>query len=1025
MRRWITFVGGVLMIGALMVGHASAQVATATVSGTVRDATGGVLPGASVTVLNIETGATRSAVSDHAGAYFEPNLALGEYEVRAELAGFRTEIRKGITLTVGRHAVIEFKLGVGDVTEEVTVTAEAPLVDTKSASVGGLVDQHEINQLPLNGRSFGELTRLIPGVVAGRGAVDFQGGFTENISMRGSRGEANKILLDGTDIQGIDNKLPGGVGGLTLGVESVREFRVEVGTYSAEFGRALGGIINVSTRSGTNAFHGNVFEFHRNHALDSKNYFDEEKPDFTRHQFGFALGGPIVHDKTHFFANIEALRERLGFTSIAKTPTAAARQGLLPDGRGGVTRITVNPTVVPYLAAWPLPNGRDYGDGTGELVQNAKMPTDQQFFAGRIDHRFSDSDSIFVRYTYDHSERLTPFDYSFLHQPQRSRNQFVTVEESKILSPRLFNTFRFGFARNYKSLDPAESDVEVPDSLGIIPGYRFWDAEWLVAGLSDMGVPDSPRVWATNKFQFSEQAVWRVGGHTLKFGTEVIRFQQNIAQNSNNGGEFQFGSLRNLLLGTPSRFRARMPGSDQTRLVRNTYVGSYVQDDITLSPRFTLNIGLRHELHTGPNEVDGKCSNVDDTLAQNARVGCPLFPTFAKNFGPRVGFAWDVAGNGRTSIRGGTGIYFSEMSASSYYTSMTNQPPLTLIADVRNPVFPNAYATIIERGSPRLRANPNSYTAVPSTMQFSLTMQRELAKNTVASVGYAGSLGRNWIRRGQENVAQWQVLPDGRKYFPANGRQISPYWAEIRRVVTDVNTSYNGLLVEVKRRFSARFSAQGSYTLSKAIDTAPFTTAGDVLDFYDRSKDMGLSDNDVRHNISSGFVVELPDLGGSPVANALVGGWQVGGILHLSSGQPFSALVGYNISRDLRGNNDAERPNLAPGANSNPVLGGADRYFDPMAFVLQEPGFYGDVPRNTIIGPGYSTLDFSLTKNAKLGGSRVLQLRLEFFNVLNRVNFGLPNAVVFTSAGRDGSAGRITTTRGTARQIQLGAKLSF
>ncbi len=1012
----MAFLGVVFLWTLLGVAHPLwAQGSMATVSGTVQDDTGAVLPGVAVSIKNTDTGLTRTAVTNASGGYFEPNLSLGSYEVHADLAGFQGEARTGITLTIGRHAVVDFKLKVGEMSEDVVVVGEAPMVDTRSGSVGGLVDQHDIQQLPLNGRSYGELTRLIPGVVRGSGSTGFQGGYTDNLSMRGGRGETNKILLDGTDIQGIDNKLPGGVGGLTLGVDSVREFRVEVGTYSAEYGRALGGVINVSTKSGTNKFSGNVFEFLRNDALDSRNFFDEAKPDFSRHQFGFSLGGPIVRDKAFFFGNFEGLRERLGFTSIGTVPSVAAREGRL---------VAVNPAVQPYLALYPLPNGQDFGNGTAELIQEARQPTDQQFVSARGDYNLSNSDSVFVRYTFDKSKRSNPFDIASVTQDENSRNQFVTAEYQKIIRSTIFNTFRFGFSQNNKDLASGQSSTEISPSLTFVPGLSVVDSEILVEGISDFGVADAPRVWGTAKFQFTDNLVWRASNkHAVKLGLELIRFHQNIAQNSNNGGEYQFTSLVNFLRGTSRRFRSRLPGADQQRAVRTWYLGWYVQDDITIVPRLTLNLGLRHEVHTGPIEVDGKCSNVDDIMAP-PRVGCPLFETFAKNFAPRLGFAWDVTGSGKTAVRGGAGIYYSEMSASSYYTSITNQPPFTEVADLRNPPFPNAYA-VITSAVPQLRANPNAYTHVPSTYQFSLTLQRELTAKTMVSVGYAGALGRNWIRRGQENLAPFIILEDGRKFFPAGGVPRSPLYNEIRRVVTDADTSYHGLLVEVRRRFSANLSAQGSYTYSKAVDTAPFTTAGDVLDYYDKDFDVGLSDSDVRHNFSGAFTWQVPSITSSRAADVILGGWQLGAIVSLSSGHPFTPLVGFNVSRDLRGNTGAERPNLVPGANPNPVLGGPDRYFDPASFELQERGFYGNVPRNTIIGPGYATVDFSLTKNVGLGGDRNLQFRIEIFNLLNRANFGLPNARVYTSAGPDPTAGRITETDGTARQAQVGVKLYF
>jgi len=1046
-RRSIFYFGFLILVHQF----ALAQVTRGTISGTVKDETGAVLPGVSITIGHVDTGVIRETVSSDEGSYFAPNLAIGNYQVRAELPGFSTAVRTGITLTVGRQAIVDLVLQVGAITDEVTVTGEAPLVESTTSSVGGLVERSQIEELPLSGRDFGELTRLIAGVNRGGGGGSFQGGFTEGLSIRGSRDEANKILMDGTDIQGVDNQLPGSVAGVTLGIDAIQEFKVEVGTYSSEFGRALGGVINVSTRSGSNEFHGTFFEFLRNDNLDAADFFAApgEKPEFKRNQFGFSIGGPILSDQTFFFGSYEGLRDRLGTTSIDDVPL---RDPSDPDTvifTDDGTTITAKDIIKPYLALYPFPNGRDHGDGTAELLTSAVQPTNEDFFTARIDHTLSDSDSLFGVYTFDDGRRTDFSDFNILRTPEKSRNQFLTIEETKIFSPTVFNTFHFGYSRNYKSLDRAESDITFDPDLTFAKGQTgvggegplsIKDEELAVSGLGDFGVADKPRTWATNKFQVSDQVLWKKGSHSLKLGLEVIRFHQNIIQNSNVGGEYTFRSIERFLDANPRRFRVRLPGSDQTRGIRTTYIGWYLQDDFNVSPDLTLNLGFRHEIHTGPTEKFNRCPNIVEIFSGEATRDCPLFPTFNKNFGPRVGFAWDFSGTGKSALRGGFGIFYSELSASSYYTSITNQPPLTQIADVRNPVFPNAFQTILEEGEARLRGNPNSYTALPYTMQFSLTLQQELLQNTVLSVGYAGTLGRHLITRGEENVAKWVICPaapcpagspDGAKFFrnaadpdvDPEDDLLSPFWTQIRRVTTNVNSTYHGLLVELRRRFSGGFSLQGSYTLSKSIDGFPFTTGQGVMDFFDWKRDTTLSDNDVRHNLTIATVFALPGPANG-LAEKVLGGWQLAGIINLTSGSPFSAELDHNQSNDGKGR-EVERPNLVPGADNNPVLGGPDQYFDPLAFELQPEGFYGDLARNSLIGPGRNTLDFSLTKNMRFGEGRNLQFRTELFNAFNRPNFGQPSSTIFDEDGRLGKAGRIDSTSATARQIQFGLKLYF
>ncbi len=458
-KKSIYFLGYVGFLILLVHPFTLAQHSRATISGTVTDESGAILPGVSITIENLDMGTVRETVADDEGRYSAPNLSIGSYSVQAELPGFSTAVRTGIQLTVARNAIVDLALQVGEISERVTVTGEAPLVDTTSSSVGGLITQDVIENLPLNGRSFDELARLIPGVTRGVGSQSFQGGFTSGMSIRGARIEHNKILLDGTDIQGIDNQLPGSVAGVTLGVESIQEFKVEVGTYGAEFGRALGGVINVSTRSGTNEFHGSLFAFHRNDNLDAAQWEDNRtgagKPEFKRNQFGGSFGGPIVPNQTFFFGSYEGLRDRLGRTLTSVVPFRLPSDPNTVIFSDDGETLTAIPLMEPYLALYPFPNSADpsrfdFGDGTGERVDSFSEPTDEDFFTVRIDHTLSQNDSLFVTYTFDDGNNFGANGFAFLRTPSRNRNQFVTIEETRVFSPSLFNTLHFGFSRNYK-----------------------------------------------------------------------------------------------------------------------------------------------------------------------------------------------------------------------------------------------------------------------------------------------------------------------------------------------------------------------------------------------------------------------------------------------------------------------------------------------------------------------------------------------------------------------------------------------
>jgi len=427
------------------------QGTTGTISGMVTDASGAVAPGATLVILNEDTGVSRTVTSDAAGRYLAPSLNLGRYRVTASLEGFQSEVRTGILLTVGREAVVRFQLSVGAVAESVEVTGEAPLVNTTSSSVGELVGAAQVENLPLNGRSIDQLAILQPAVSFTRYKTGSSyRGQNDKLTVQGARPSQNIFLLDGTDINDSRNRTPGSVGGRLMGVEGLREFRIETSSYSAEFGSAGGGVIVMASKSGTNAFHGSVYEYLRNDNFDARNFFDgERKPEFKRNNFGFSLGGPLRKDRTFFFGNLEALRERLGVTTPAIVPNGLTRQGFLPNASGGLDNVGVDPQVRPYLDFYPAPNGRGYIDGTADSINTTSNPTNEMFFSMRVDHNFSDRHSVFSRYTLSDGDRLTFGIIPWLPTSFDSKNQYLTIEEKAVISPETLNIARFGFTRSF------------------------------------------------------------------------------------------------------------------------------------------------------------------------------------------------------------------------------------------------------------------------------------------------------------------------------------------------------------------------------------------------------------------------------------------------------------------------------------------------------------------------------------------------------------------------------------------------
>jgi outer membrane receptor protein involved in Fe transport len=1022
-----------LCLGLVGISQAAlAQVTTGAISGTVRDATSGVLPGAAVTVKHVQTGMTRTAVTDDQGHYRVTNLNLGDYEVDAALSGFQTEVRKGVTLTIGREAVVDFAMRLGEVSESVVVTGEAPLVDTTSSSVAGLIDEKAIRDLPLSGRDFIQLALLEPSVLRITNSDNtIAKGFGTRTTFAGSRPRQNVFLMDGTNVNNMTNfAVPGSVAGVVLGVDTVREFQVLVGSYSAEYAGA-GGTLSAVTRSGTNQLHGTGFWFHRNDALDSKNFFDREKPDFTRNQFGLTAGGPIVRDRLFFFGSYEGLRDRLGVTQIGTVPDENARLGLVPNAQGQLVNVGVHPAVKPYLDLNPLPNGRNFGDGRAEFVWSAKEPTDQNYIVGKVDYSYAKAHSLFVRYTFDDSDTMKTTSLPLFRPLWTNRNQWVTAENRMVLSSRSILIGRFGYTRsNVFGDDIVAPDQTFDERLLFVPGQAFGSASFVPSRDTR-----APRINITNSVQYTGQFIHERGQHSLKIGGDVTRYIYDFTSVSFIAGQYTFTSLTNFLRNQAQRLSIRSTAEPRIeRQIRMTVGGFFLQDDMRLTQNLTLNAGLRYEPYQVPFEAQGLESTLKHPLDPEFTVGSPVFrnPSW-KNFGPRVGVNWNVTGDGRLALRGGGGVYHDVLVPLIYRNVFSNSPPYSNVVTVNNPIFPDAVAAQQQPGSPA-RINPDGIAydvTQPRLYHFNLQLDAQLGPTMVLTVGYVGSRGFNQVLLTDANTVLPDILPDGRKFYPTGRGQRNPNFGGSWYRVTEGQSFYNGLRMKLNKRFSDGVMFGVSYSLGKAVDDGS-TDVGQTdfqstlpQDNDDPKAERGLANFDVRHNLSAHFSANLPwgeNLSG--VGKALLAGWQVNGIASVASGSPFTVLVGFD-NANVRSRTFSQRPSLVPGASNNPVLGGPDLYFDPLAFQLAEPGFLGDVGRNTVIAPGLALLDMSLVKSFAMGGERRMEFRIEGFNILNRANFGRPSAQVFDAGGRVGDAGRITNTTTAARQVQLGLKFLF
>jgi hypothetical protein len=1023
----------ILPVVTLFVPGASAQT-SATLSGTVHDASNAVLPGVSVTAKSGETGLTRTTITGPEGRFVIAQLPPGVYEVRAELAGFKPHVRPQVQLAVAQSLALNITLQVGELTIVDVVTAEIPTVNTASSELSYLVTSQQIEQIPLNGRNYTDLALLQPGVNAfphrDGGSVVAHG---LGMSINGQDPRSNVYLLDGTLTNDFTNGPAGSAAGTALGLDTIREFRVQSNAYSAEFGRNSGGQINVLTKSGSNRLSGSAFEFHRNDAMDARNHFDAgDKPDFHRNQFGGTIGGPIAADRAFFFLGYEALIERLGRTVSTVVPDDNARLGILP-----AETVQINPAVLPYLQEFPRANGESLGQGLAEHNFPFNQKLDQHFIQGRIDYNATASRQFFGRYTFDDTNQFLPTDFPQFPREFFSRNQFFTGEYRQVISNRTLNTARLGFSRTRIGQN-VESRTSQP-----LPEFvtgRGLSGAIDIGGMKRFGPQSSANLrLVQNVFSLSNDLTHTRGRHTLKAGGLVERYQDNMVNPTFSLGIYRFASLATFLRGTPTNFIGLTPEAEFDRYWRFTLFGFYLQDDFQISPRLTVNGGLRYEFHTMPEDLYGRDSALPDLMASEPTTGQLYENSSYRNVSPRAGFAWDVFGDGRTAVRGGYGLYFNTNSHQNLIVTVTN-PPATPRPVIINPAFPSP---------PFDRAGAISIRPIqwdletPRVHVFNANVQRGIWAQTAVTLGYAGSRGRHLLRSSDVNTAPATMLSDGTLFIPMNTPRPNRAFSTIELKSSDGESWYNAFIFDVRKRFAAGFSVQSSYTLSKSEDTTQASTFfsdatnGTTTAFpeYIADYNKGLSDFDTRHAWVVNFTVNLP---GSDALGGLLSGWQASGIWNMRSGQPLTVFVQSNRSRSLWNSSlgpgiGQDRPSYAPGFGpDNAVLGRVDQWFDPDAFVLQPAGTFGNTGRGDLIGPNLRTLDVALTKRAtftRLGADGRLELRIEAFNLLNRANFGPPALVAFAGSA-DGEAplstlGRITTTITSGRQIQLGIKAYF
>lgn len=1072
----------VLALGLVIPIRVHAQATGATLSGAITDPSGAVIPNAKVSIKNTATGVVTDGKTNSAGLYSVPNLLPGPYEITTSAAGFRAEVRSGITLTVGQQQVLNEALRVGQATQTISVVGAAPAVQLATSSISAEIDATTIREVPLNGRDWTLLAALQPGVsalVSQRPTAAVTGsrsnrGNGQQLTISGTRPQTNNYRIDGISVVDYAGGSPGGVQGSTLGVDAIEEFSVITANQSAEYGRTAGGVVNAITKSGTNQFHGDAYEFLRNSALDARNYFDVTFPPFRRNQFGASAGGPIQKEKMFFFADYEGVRQSLGTTNVENVPSADARNGIIHNADGTTTNITVDPLVQPFLGLWPLPNAGLKGDGnTGIFDVATDAVTIENFVTARIDRKITDKDSISGTWYYDPAHISSPGALNAVLLLDSSSRQFTTVEETHVFSPSLVNSVRVGFNRvvvipnlSSSAINPLAGDP----SLGTFAGR---DAPTIkVTGLTafggGVGVVSTQHFW--NSFQGYDDAFLTKGTHSLKFGVAVEHMQHNQKNYTSANGLFSFGSLPAFLTNEPTSLTATPPGDQVEVGARQTLVGGYVQDDWRFRPNLTVNLGLRYEMVTVPTEVHNHLSNFRNMLDPAPTLGSPYFnnPTL-RNFEPRVGFAWDPFHNQKTAVRAGFGIFdvqplnyeFMDPESGSFPYAIT----LT-VANLAQGSFPKeAVATLLaspilssDAQNASIQFNPRRNYA----MTWNLNVEQQLTPSTTLMVGYVGNHGVHMLFRDDDaNIVLPKATPQGYLWpYPAgSGTVLNPNAGDLRYVHFGADSKYDALQAQVTKNMSHGFQVRGSYTWGKNIDDGSSSILGDTfvnsissLLWFCNSCRTGLSDFNIGQNLTANYLWDVPtpkDWG--RLGSNVLGGWEMGGIITAESGIPITPLIGGD-PLGLNSTDPYAYPNrlTGQGCRSDVNPGNPNNYIKLNCFAVPMatsaiaaqctpfstvPGscanLLGNEARNSVVGPGLADYDFSLMKNTyitRISENFDVQFRAEFFNILNRPNFATPvdNSTLFDQTGAPvGGAGSVDSTSTTSREIQFGLKLNW
>ncbi len=1037
---------------ALAASHLLAQGTQGSLSGTVFDASGSVLPDALVRLTSEGTSQRWEARTGATGNFNFPALLPGRYTLEAERTGFKTVRNSGIVLQVAQSATVDLRLEVGSLAERVEVTAAAPVLNRESAAVGQAIENKQILDMPLNGRNFLQLGLLVPGASENPGAQS-------QFSINGMRGNMTSTLLDGMEVRAVRNGRPA----LQPSVDALQEFRIQQNAFSAEFATGTA-VINVAFKSGTNGFHGTAYEFLRNDKLDARNVFDRTPtlPPFRRNQFGFAAGGPVIKNKLFFFANYEGLRTRRSRTVFANVPTPAQLSG---DFTG--SPLIHDPFVVNNGQRQPFPGNRipasqvsQYARAAAKLYPTPNLtgvpgqnfvtqrpnPDDADQGNLRMDSVLSEKHNLFARFSESraNNETLTALPYTGNLNTNNGRN--ATLSHTWLVSPATINQFRVG----YTAVDVfvgnplAETPLAITE-FGLrnlnIPGNAQGSPQLNIVGITTMGSgPFTPQGSIENLYEVGNDITLQRGRHAFKAGFVGRRFRPalralltpNGILNFENRFSNQIGvpgtgtPIADFVLGYPLSARAGIPIQTNgfVDLVYNNY-GFYIQDDFKLSPKLTLNLGLRYEYQNPIRERYNSARSWSVAEQRFLEVGKDIPSLTApdrNNFAPRVGVAYSL--NPKTVVRAGAGLFYGFIRGDEYPVYQLN-PPFSNDSTINSdPLRPTLLPGVLfPAPSSQLQPGTNVFSIdynlpASQTWQWNVTIQRELLANLALEVAYVGSKSSYLTARSLPNQATLDVDPT--RPTSIQSRRPNPLIGDVSLTGALDPANYNALQAKLERRYAAGLSLLGAFTYSKALGISEAGDQSTVMDTRDRQRDYGPLPYDQRFRFTMSFAYELPFGKGKAMLNSLpgwanvaLGGWQLGGIVTMRVGEARSPAG--NVSANV-GRSDRNRPNRIGNGNLPRGDRGVNRWFDTAAFRPQAFGTFGNSGEGVLRMPGANNWDLSLLKNFRVTETSSLQFRSEFFSAFNHPLYGYPGLTIGTP-----QFGVITTASGS-RSIQMALK---